>query len=94
MESFLLRRIEEGKKSYTSYTRLVWSYRQLWRDDKGRVPFSIIVGITPLILHMYISSRYSFIERFQMPDGYSGRNTCQETFVNEDSHLLGHMALC
>ena len=55
MESFLLRRIEEGKKSYT---RLVWSYRQLWRDDKGRVPLSIIIGITSLILHIYISSRY------------------------------------
>ena len=58
MESFLLRRIEEGKKSYTSYARLVWSYRQLWRDDKGRVPLSIIVGITTLILNIYISSRY------------------------------------
>ena len=58
MESFLLRRIEEGKKSYTSYTRLVWSYRQLWRDDEERVPLSIIVGITTLILHIYISSRY------------------------------------
>ena len=58
MESFVLRRIEEGKKSYTSYTRLVWSYRQLWRDDEERVPLSIIVGITTLILHIYISSRY------------------------------------
>ena len=94
---FLIKKNRRGKKRATPATPdlsgLTDSSGGMIREE---FPWaSSLVLLLSSCICTFLPGTYhrTFSNAFQA-DGYSGRNTCQETFVNEDSHLRRHMALC